>query len=185
MMVDDDFMSCTFAGGLNVRWLGTCKGPWCGILIARYRSDSRMARVTVVNDYPEFLEVMESLVSGQGGHEYRGFDGTQTTFDEIARTVPEVLIIDLRLVADGMSGWDILALARSDDAMRDVPIIVCSADIAQARQRAAEFERIGNIHVREKPFDVEEMLGLIDRLAGESPQAAAVTRPALAELPGP
>jgi CheY-like chemotaxis protein len=127
-----------------------------------------MARVTVVDDYPDFLEVMESLVHGQGGHEYRGFDGSETSYDEIVATNPDVLIIDLRLLADGMSGWDVLALARADEAMREVPIIVCSADIAQARQRAAEFERIGNIHVREKPFDAEEMLALIDRLTAVS-----------------
>jgi hypothetical protein len=58
----------------------------------------------------------------------------------------------------------VLALARSDDGMRTVPIIVCSADIGQIRQRAMEFERIGNIHVRLKPFDSDEMVMLIDRL---------------------
>jgi CheY-like chemotaxis protein len=151
-------------------------------LIAR-QERGRVARVTVVNDYPDFLEVMETLVRGEGGHEYRGFDGTQTSYDEIVGTNPDVLIIDLRLLADGMSGWDVLALARADEAMREVPIIVCSADIAQARQRAAEFERIGNIHVREKPFDADEMLRLIDRLAaarvprGETIQASAFEAP--------
>jgi CheY-like chemotaxis protein len=138
-----------------------------------------MARVTVVDDYPDFLEVMESLVHGQGGHEYRGFDGSETSYDEIVATNPDVLIIDLRLLADGMSGWDVLALARADEAMREVPIIVCSADIAQARQRAAEFERIGNIHVREKPFDAEEMLELIERLtAASAPRRETVPAPA-------
>ena len=124
-----------------------------------------MARITVVNDYPEFLNVMQELVEAAGGHEFRGFDGTRTSYAEIAATAPDVLIIDLRLSGDGLSGWDVLALARADDAMRDVPIIVCSADIGQVRQRAADFERIGNIHVRLKPFDPGEMVELIGRLA--------------------
>lgn len=124
-----------------------------------------MARITVVNDYPEFLSVMQDLVEAAGDHEFRGFDGTATSYAEIAATAPDVLIIDLRLGGDGLSGWDVLALARADDAMRDVPIIICSADIGQVRQRAADFERIGNIHVRLKPFDSEEMVELIRRLA--------------------
>jgi DNA-binding NtrC family response regulator len=124
-----------------------------------------VARITVVNDSPEFLSVVQQLVAVAGGHEFRGFDGAETSYAEIAATAPDVLIIDLRLGGDGLSGWDVLALARADDAMRDVPIIICSADIGQVRQRAADFERIGNIHVRLKPFDWEEMVELIRRLA--------------------
>jgi DNA-binding NtrC family response regulator len=126
-----------------------------------------MARVTVVNDYPEFLTIMEELVAREGGHDFCGFDGAETTYQEIASTHPDVLIIDLRMLVDGMSGWDVLALARSDDALRDVPVIICSADMAQLRQRKEDLERIGNIHVRFKPFDSDEMIELIGRLAGQ------------------
>jgi CheY-like chemotaxis protein len=133
-----------------------------------------MARITVVDDYPEFLEIMEQLVAELGGHEFIGFDGSESSYAEIAATSPDVLIIDLRVAMDGMSGWDILALARSDDAMRDVPIIVCSADIEQVRRRARELERIGDIHVRPKPFDSDEMVELIGRLADGGTRREAV-----------
>jgi DNA-binding NtrC family response regulator len=132
-----------------------------------------MARITVVNDYPEFLAIMQELVTREGGHEFVGFDGAEASFAQIAASSPDVLIIDLRLAADGLSGWDVLALARSDDGMREVPIIVCSADVVQVRQRAVEFERIGNIHVRVKPFDSEEMVALIDRLVSSRATEAA------------
>jgi two-component system, chemotaxis family, chemotaxis protein CheY len=124
-----------------------------------------VARVTVVNDYQEFLDIMRDLLAERGGHEFTGFDGDKTTFEQIAQTDPEVLIIDLRLNVDGLTGWDVLTLARAHDRMRAVPVIVCSADVAQVRQRAVEFKEIGNIHVREKPFDADEMLDLIDHLA--------------------
>lgn len=138
-------------------------------LIARYGATA-VARITVVNDYPEFLRVMEELIDRAGEHEFHGFDGAESTYAQIAATAPDLMIIDLRLANDGLSGWDILTLARADDALRDIPIIVCSADIAQVRQRAAEFERIGNIHVRLKPFDPSEMVLLISRLAdGHAP----------------
>jgi CheY-like chemotaxis protein len=134
-----------------------------------------MARITVVNDSPEFLEIMEELVAVQGGHEFIGFDGAESSYAEISATKPDVLIIDLRLAMDGLSGWDVLALARADDSLRDVPVIVVSADIDQVRRRALEFERVGNIHVRTKPFDSNEMIELIDRLAldGQAPRQAA------------
>lgn len=144
-----------------------------------------MARVTVVNDYPEFLTIMEELVAREGGHEFCGFDGAETTFEQIAATNPDVLIIDLRMLVDGMSGWDVLALARSDDAMRDVPIIICSADIAQTRQRAEEFKRIGNIHVRFKPFDGAEMVDLIDQLSRQPREGTPAGVPPVSAIDQP
>lgn len=126
-----------------------------------------MARITAVNDSPEFLAVLQELVERAGDHEFAGFDGAESSYAEIAGTAPDVLIIDLRLASEGLTGWDVLALARADDAMRHVPIIVCSADIGQVRQRAAEFERIGNIHARLKPFDTAEMIDLINELASQ------------------
>lgn len=132
-----------------------------------------MARITVVNDYPEFLAVMQELVARAGDHAFFGFDGAQSTYEEIAATAPDVLVVDLRLTNDVLTGWDVLALARADDALRDVPIIVCSADIGQVRQRADDFERIGNIHVRQKPFDTGEMIDLINELASQGRTTAA------------
>ena len=121
--------------------------------------------MTVVDDYQEFLDVMRDLLAERGGHEFIGFHGDKTTLEQIVQTNPEVLIIDLRLALDGLTGWDVLTLARADDPMRAVPVIVCSADVAQVRQRAVEFKEIGNTHVREKPFDADEMLDLIHHLA--------------------
>ena len=40
-----------------------------------------MARVTVVNDYQEFLDIMRDLLAERGGHEFTGFDGDKTTFE--------------------------------------------------------------------------------------------------------
>lgn len=94
--------------------------------------------MTVVDDYQEFLDVMRDLLAECGGHEFIGFHGDKTTLEQIVQTNPEVLIIDLRLALDGLTGWDVLTLARADDRMRAVPVIVCSADVAQVRQRAVE-----------------------------------------------
>ena len=47
-----------------------------------------MARITVVNDYPEFLAVMQELVERAGDHEFAGFDGAESSYAEIAGTAP-------------------------------------------------------------------------------------------------
>jgi DNA-binding response OmpR family regulator len=69
-------------------------------------------------------------------------------------------------VMGGASGWEIVALSRADDRLSDRPILVCSADIASLREKADELQRIGDVHVLEKPFGVDEITDLVARLAG-------------------
>jgi DNA-binding NtrC family response regulator len=131
-----------------------------------------VARITVVNDYPEFLETMYAILDRMEGHEVAGFDGDETTIDDLVNSEPELLLVDLRIAGDDMKGWDILMLARAEESLRHVPLIVCSADIETLRERAAEFERIGNIFTLEKPFSIDEVTAVLDRALTNGSQRA-------------
>jgi two-component system nitrogen regulation response regulator GlnG len=120
-----------------------------------------MARITVVNDYPAFLETMYTILDGMDGHEVTGFEGEETTLDQLVDSAPELLIVDLRIAGHDIKGWGILVLARTDPALRDVPLIVCSTDIKTLRERADQFNRMGNVYALEKPFDVEHVTELV------------------------
>ncbi len=128
-----------------------------------------MARVTVVNDYPEFIETMYAILDGVGGHQVAGFNGEETTLEQIVRSDPELLIVDLRIAGDDMRGWDTLMLARADDRLRGVPLVVCSADIDTLRARADEFRQVAYTYTLEKPFSVDELMGVVaEALAGKA-----------------
>lgn len=131
-----------------------------------------MARITVVDDNPEFLETMFSILEGVEGHDVAGFDGNQTSIEELVASDPELLIVDLRIAGKDMRGWDILMLARAEESLRRVPLIVCSGDITALRARADEFARIGNIYALEKPFGLDDVTSLVDQVLGEQPSAS-------------
>jgi DNA-binding response OmpR family regulator len=126
---------------------------------------SEQPRISVVNDNPEFLELMSAILAEDAGYEVTLFNGDETSVDTIAASAPDLLIIDLLL--GGASGWEIVALARSDVRFADVPILICSADVGALRDRQEELERIGDVHVLRKPFGVDELTdavsGLLDR----------------------
>lgn len=122
----------------------------------------RVARVTVIDDSPEFLETMYSILDGTEGHAVAGFNGDGTTIDQIVDSRPELLIVDLRISDDDMKGWDMLVLARAEPSLRDLPLIVCSADVATLRERAGEFERVGNVLTLEKPFSIDDLTAMVD-----------------------
>jgi CheY-like chemotaxis protein len=121
-------------------------------------------RISVVNDNPDFLALMSAILDEEAGYDVRLFSGERTTLDEMAAAQPDLIIVDLLL--GGASGWELVTLARADERLADVPIIVASADVIALRDREAELEQVGNVHVLAKPFGIDEVTGLVERLVG-------------------
>jgi DNA-binding response OmpR family regulator len=127
-------------------------------------------RITVLNDNAEFLELMSAILDDDAGYDVATFSEATTTVDDLVESRPDLVIVDLLLA--GASGWEIVALSRADERLTDVPIIVCSADVASLRERASELERVGNVHVLVKPFGIDELTEIVERLIGRAVAAA-------------
>jgi CheY-like chemotaxis protein len=119
-------------------------------------------RISVINDNPEFLELMGDILGEDSGFAVTLHDGARTGIDAIRSARPDLIIVDLLL--GGASGWELVTLARADPTLADVPIIVCTADVAQLRRRAEELAATSDVHVLQKPFGIDDLLGTIDRL---------------------
>jgi len=126
--------------------------------------ESRRPRISVLNDNPDFLELMSAILDEDAGYDVRLFDGQRTEIDQLASSEPNLIIVDLLL--GGASGWEVVTLSRANERLAEVPIIVCSADVAALRERAEELEQIGNVHVLAKPFSIDEITGLVEQLIG-------------------
>lgn len=133
-----------------------------------------MARVTVVNDRPEFLEVMREILE-PAGHDVTTLSGDGLGVDELAGTEPDLMVIDLRLDPDKsrLTGWDIIVLARADDRTGTVPIILCSADRIGTQDHGDELQALSDVHILLKPFAVEVMEELVGRLLSREPALQA------------
>jgi DNA-binding response OmpR family regulator len=127
-------------------------------------------RITVLNDNPEFLELMSAILDDDAGYDVVTFSEATTSVDDLVESRPDLVIVDLLLA--GASGWEIVALSRADGRLIEVPIIVCSADVASLRERAGELERIGNVHVLAKPFGIDELTEIVERLIGRAVAAS-------------
>ncbi len=132
--------------------------------------DGRRPRISVVNDSPDFLELMSAILDDDAGYEVSLFDGENTAIAELAASDPDLVIVDLLL--GGASGWEIVTLARADERLAAVPLIVCSADVTALQDRAPELERIGNVHLLNKPFTIDEMTGMVESLVGRAAPAS-------------
>lgn len=126
----------------------------------------RRPRISVVNDNAEFLDLMAAILDEDAGYDVSLFKGEVVEISELAASDPDLIIVDLLL--GGASGWEIVTLARSDERLASVPIIVCSADVTALRDRESDLERIGNVRVLAKPFAIDEITELVERLIGRA-----------------
>ncbi len=130
----------------------------------------RRPRISVVNDNAEFLDLMAAILDEDAGYDVSLFKGEVVEISELAASDPDLIIVDLLL--GGASGWEIVTLARSDERLATVPIIVCSADVTALRDRESDLERIGNVRVLAKPFAIDEITELVERLIGRAVPAS-------------
>src|SRR5687768_4708056 len=121
--------------------------------------------ISVINDNADFLDLMSAILDEDAGYDVSLFNGQEVDIDELVAAAPEVIIVDLLL--GGASGWEIVTLARADDRLASIPIIICSADVAGLHERAGDLERIGNVHVLTKPFAIDAMTDLVGSLVGQ------------------
>jgi CheY-like chemotaxis protein len=126
-----------------------------------------MARVTVVNDNPEFLELMGEVLEGER-HETTKVDGDRPDALELVRqSRPDVVIIDLRLGSDELHGWNVARELRGDPALENLPVLLTSADLHGLQAVEARLETERAVELLPKPFGIDELAAAIDRLLGK------------------
>lgn len=124
-----------------------------------------LRRVTVVNDSPDFLDLMAELLH-DANYPATLIDGDRDNATELIEAAePEILIIDLRLGSDKLKGLDILRWVRSHPELSQVPTVVCTADKWGADQVAEELRSLRDITVLLKPFSVEDLYRALRELA--------------------
>ena len=126
---------------------------------------SRRRRVTVINDSSDFVALMAEALRDHEC-EVTGFAAVQVEFDEVVESRPDLLVVDLILGSpeQQMGGWELILLARSHRDLKHVPIILCSADLQTLRDRKEELAGMAGVHVLEKPFDLDDLDRLVERL---------------------
>jgi CheY-like chemotaxis protein len=127
-----------------------------------------MARVTVVNDTPDFLELVRDILEGDR-YETTLIDGDREDAFELVRgSRPDLLMIDLRLGGEGLSGWDIAQKVRAEPEFDGLPVIVCSADLHAVSELESDLAGTRRVATLTKPFEIDELTGTIDRLLAEA-----------------
>ena len=127
-----------------------------------------MVRVTVVNDNPEFLELVHDILEDER-YEAITIDGDRDdALDAVRASRPDLLMIDLRMGSDELHGWDIAQQIRAEPDLDGLPVLVCSADIQALKAIEEDLGDTQRVAALTKPFSIDDLMAAVDRLLAEA-----------------
>lgn len=110
--------------------------------------------ILIVDDTPENIQVMASLLSHEGYHLAPAVNGREA-LEKIELLKPDLVMLDL--IMPEMSGVEVLEKISNDH--RDIPVIVVTTE--SAPEIAAECMRMGAVDYLTKPIDTLRTLTVV------------------------
>lgn len=125
-------------------------------------------RVTVVNDNPEFLDMVGDILKGERYVVTLVDKDFAEPLARIRASRPDLLMIDLRLGTDRLHGWDVAQQMQHDPELASVPVLVCSADIGALAEVKDQLDDTHLVGVLTKPFEIDALTATVERLLGST-----------------
>ncbi len=133
-----------------------------------FAMDATTKRVICVEDEPEMIDLFR-LILNRRGFEVIGADGGREGLSAIRKHRPDLVLLDLMM--PDMDGWEVYQQLKSDEATREIPVIVVTA-------KAQSIDKVLGLHIAKvddyisKPFSPQELLDSVEKVLSRSEQMA-------------
>jgi CheY-like chemotaxis protein len=129
--------------------------------------------ILVADDEPEVVNLVRTLLEWRCYSVRDASDGHDALL-QAQRELPDLILLDVRMPR--MSGLTVLEKLQADPLTASIPVIILSVVTAQSDVRAALTR--GAVAYLSKPFELKEMLELVQRVLAMDP----LTRQTLREV---
>lgn len=119
-----------------------------------------MARILVINDTQEILELFRTILEDEMGHEVI-LDSYKPHMLEVIKGLKPNLIISDHVFGEEKVGFQLLQRLKMDRVTASIPTIICSAAIKDLKEIEG-FLTAKNVGVIYKPFEVDELIDLVN-----------------------
>ena len=108
--------------------------PREGLMTALNRLDGRVKRVAIIEDEPDAARLLRRILQARGKYQvFEARDG-RDGLDLIRRERPDLILLDLMMPE--LDGFTLLEIVKSEEELRNVPIIVVTAkELTSAERR--------------------------------------------------
>jgi chemosensory pili system protein ChpA (sensor histidine kinase/response regulator) len=114
--------------------------------------------VMVVDDSLTVRKITSRFLEREGFRVLTAKDGVDA-IEKLLEITPDVILSDIEMPR--MDGFDFLRNLRSDPRLRDIPVVMITSRLADKHRAYAE--ELGASHYLGKPYQEEELLGLLQR----------------------
>jgi CheY-like chemotaxis protein len=120
-----------------------------------------LGRVLVVDDDDVIRQLITVNLELEGFEVTTAFDG-QDCLDKVKEVKPDVITLDIMMPR--VDGWEAASRLRDDPETADIKVVLLSARAQEADLQRGS--RIGVDAYLTKPFDPDELIATVRRLAG-------------------
>ena len=120
--------------------------------------------ILIVDDDPAILDLIAQLLADEG-YDILTANGGQAAVDLATAHVPKLILLDLMMPE--MNGWQVVDVLKSTAHTRNIPILLLSA----RRDMSVTARELGVANYLAKPFDLEELLGCVEKILNQTGQA--------------
>ncbi|MFL5735537.1 MAG: two-component system response regulator [Chloroflexia bacterium] len=127
-------------------------------------------RIMVINDTQEILELFREILQEEAGYEVHLFSFEPQMLAHVKTIQPDLVISD-HVFGEEKIGWQFVQRLKMDRDTAGIPVIVCSGAIKDLKEIEGYLMQ-KNIGVLYKPFDIDELLNLVEVKLREGPARA-------------
>jgi CheY-like chemotaxis protein len=123
--------------------------------------------IMVVNDTQEILELFREILEKEAGYQVVLTSFEPQMLEHVKAAKPDLIISD-HVFGEEKIGWQFIQRLKMDRETADIPLIVCSGAVKELKDMEGYLTQKG-VGVLYKPFDIEELLNLVETKIGEHP----------------
>jgi len=139
-------------------------------------------KILVADDEPEVVDLVRMMLEWQGGYRVLGAGDGVEALSRARADAPDLILLDVRMPRK--NGLDALNDLQADPALASVPVIMLSVVTTYPEVQSAL--RRGAVAYLPKPFELKEMVRLVERvLVADPAERSALRQQALENIGKP
>lgn len=126
-------------------------------------------RLAYIEDEAEMIDLVRLILSRRG-FTVIGANGGREGLELVRKEIPDLVLLDLMM--PDMDGWDVYHQLKSDEATRNIPVIVITA-------KAQNIDKVLGLRVAKvedyiaKPFSPQELIDRVDQVLSRKTTSAS------------
>ncbi len=120
------------------------------------------SHILIIDDDLSILEMMRLVLEEEGGYRVTTAESTFEDVADVERLQPQLILLDF-LLQGRQTGWNFLQKLRLYRPTKDIPIVLCTAALSDVKEQESILIQKG-IPILYKPFDVDELLHIVDQI---------------------